>query len=582
MNFFSRIDTQLWVILGFGILVLFAKCCIVYPVVHVGESDSSGYAEMADSLIHGRWLSVDYISFFFIKYSGIPRPEDHWPPLYSVLIAPFYIILGKTAFASKLPSLIISSLLLPAVTYLLTKSLSKNRWASMGAAFTVLFYPSMFMWSLYCLSDITYSFMICLAVWLAVKGMENDKYFYAMGLVLGLSYYAKGVTLVIIPAFPLFYIIARGSFKALFQSKRFLVGMLLVFIVIMPWWVRNTIHFGKPLHSTQNNWSGYIGYGEGGAYPVYWDKQSPSFMRNKLPLGIGHVAKKTKEYLDTHLQLALVDMPARPGSDPPLNLKYFYTFEALRACFRGFPTYPVGLPIGFLGIPAILGLICLWRNRNIYIIPLVCGAMLLFLSVFWSPIDRLVLPTVALVVALGWTGYSAFFDRLKVWLERVKPVAKYVNRLPVILLACGTLLVIVYDVKANINLWRESVKEGRYPYIDSERKKNRIIAGRWLRDNTPPDAIVMDNEPWDLHFYSDRKAVHLPHDSMELILWVMRTYGVTHITHTDQLESLYDGEFPVLELVNEEGLKIYKVWYDRLPEQYRAKIPNIGPEEQSD
>ncbi len=101
------------------------------------------------------------------------------------------------------------------------------------------------------------------------------------------------------------------------------------------------------------------------------------------------------------------------------------------------------------------------------------------------------------------------------------------------------------------------------------------MAGRWLRDNTPPDAIVMDNEPWDLHFYSDRKAVHLPHDSMELILWVMRTYGVTYITHTDQLESLYDGEFPVLELVNEEGLKIYKVWYDRLPDQYRAKISEI-------
>ena len=71
------IDRHIWLISVIGILVLAAKCFIVYPVQHVGESDASGYAEMADSLSHGRWLSVEYISFFFIKYAGIPRPEDH-------------------------------------------------------------------------------------------------------------------------------------------------------------------------------------------------------------------------------------------------------------------------------------------------------------------------------------------------------------------------------------------------------------------------------------------------------------------------------------------------------------------------
>jgi hypothetical protein len=86
------------------------------------------------------------------------------------------------------------------------------------------------MWSLYCLSDITYSFMVCLAVLFAVKGMKRDKYFYLMGISLGLSYYAKGVTLALIPAFPIFYMIARGSVKALFRARRFLLGMLLVFM----------------------------------------------------------------------------------------------------------------------------------------------------------------------------------------------------------------------------------------------------------------------------------------------------------------------------------------------------------------
>ena len=83
-----NIDWYIWLIFVIGILVLIAQCLIVSSVQHVGESDASGYAEMADSLSHSRWLSVEYISFFFIKYAGIPRPEDHWPPLYSFLISP--------------------------------------------------------------------------------------------------------------------------------------------------------------------------------------------------------------------------------------------------------------------------------------------------------------------------------------------------------------------------------------------------------------------------------------------------------------------------------------------------------------
>ena len=118
------------------------------------------------------------------------------------------------------------------------------------------------------------------------------------------------------------------------------------------------------------------------------------------------------------------------------------------------------------------------------------------------------------------------------------------------------------------------VGEGRtsgrkYPYVDSERKKNRIIASHWLRDNMPSDAIIMDAEPWDLHFYSDRQTVHTVYDTLERILWVMRTYGVTHITHNSQasLRPLYSGEMPGFELVNESGMKIYRVQYDLLPKE---------------
>ena len=66
-----------WLIIIIGILVLCLKCVIVYSVIHIGHNDAIGYAEMADSIIHGRGLGVDYVSFHFYKYAGLPRPEDH-------------------------------------------------------------------------------------------------------------------------------------------------------------------------------------------------------------------------------------------------------------------------------------------------------------------------------------------------------------------------------------------------------------------------------------------------------------------------------------------------------------------------
>ena len=74
----------------------------------------------------------------------------------------------------------------------------------------------------------------------------------------------------------------------------------------------------------------------------------------------------------------------------------------------------------------------------------------------------------------------------------------------------------------------------------------------------------MDAEPWDLHFYSDRKTVHMSYDSVERILLVMRT------TYNGQesLKPLYNGQVGGFELINEEGLRVYRVHYDLLTDLY--------------
>ncbi|MGB9595289.1 MAG: ArnT family glycosyltransferase, partial [Candidatus Poribacteria bacterium] len=235
-RFLKRFDPYVIILLTFGVIVFLTKCLIVYPIQYVGHADASGYAEMADSLIHGRGFEVDYISFYFIKYPHIYRPEDHWPPLYSIFIAPFFLILGKSAFSAKLPSIIISSFFLPITLYYLTKELSKSKIAGLSAGITILLSPFFYENSLHCLSDVTYAFVVSAFVLFGVISIDKKRYSYSAGFFMGLAYYAKGSGILLILCYIIFYIIAHVKFKRwrlqilpiwnALKNKAFLINLL--------------------------------------------------------------------------------------------------------------------------------------------------------------------------------------------------------------------------------------------------------------------------------------------------------------------------------------------------------------------
>ena len=280
-----KANLHIIILLAAGLAIFVIKYNIVRPIKYVGHADASAYAEMADSLIHGRGFQVDYISWYFVKYDPkIVRPEDHWPPLYSLTIAPFFAIMGKSAFAAKLPSLIISCFLLTLVVYFLTYELSGSKYAGLAAGFHVLLYPALFRSSLYSLSDVIFTFVVGAAVLFAMKALDDQKYFYHAGVFLGLAYYAKGSGLLLIPAYILFYVIARFSVKKVITDKKFLISLLIAFMILLPWFIRNYIHFRDPLYSTQRYAAGYGGYvgWEEGTYDLYWGEKPPPSYRDKL------------------------------------------------------------------------------------------------------------------------------------------------------------------------------------------------------------------------------------------------------------------------------------------------------------
>jgi len=257
-----EIDLFLVAIIIIGIAIFAFKCKIAYPVKWLGDTDEASYLDMADNLIHGKGLSNDYIQYSYflsgMKYPEITQPEAHYAPLYSILIAPFFLILGKSAFAGKIPAMLISSIFLPIFLYLLTKRLSRSRITGFAAALGIIVFPAIFSHSLLSDDDGIFHFLIVASCFFIIKAQDSPKYFYPAGVFIGLTYYAKGSGLVLIPIYLIFCVI-MGGFKAL-RNKKVWYCFIIVLIVMLPWFIRNTIYFHNPIFSTQQYAAGYIGY----------------------------------------------------------------------------------------------------------------------------------------------------------------------------------------------------------------------------------------------------------------------------------------------------------------------------------
>ena len=208
-----------WVCLGVACLAAFLwKLRIVAPIAYVGHADAAGYAEMAHSIIQGRGLEVDYISWFFRKYdAAIVRPEDHWPPFCSFLIVPFFVAMGRTALAAKMPSLLISAFVFPAATSALAWRVSRSRTVAVASGLCVLLYTPIFSMSLHALSDVTFGALVVLAIWAALVAETRPRWHVALGALLACAYYAKGSTLVLAPAFVLYYLLRRRREGGVFR-----------------------------------------------------------------------------------------------------------------------------------------------------------------------------------------------------------------------------------------------------------------------------------------------------------------------------------------------------------------------------
>ncbi|HIE30295.1 TPA: hypothetical protein EYP66_23800 [Candidatus Poribacteria bacterium] len=567
-----KIDYFLVAIITIGIATLTFKCKITYPIKWVGDTDEAAIAEMADNFIHGKGLSNDYIqySYFYspLQYPEITQPEAHYPPLYSLLIVPFFLIMGKSAFAAKIPAMLIASIFLPIFLYLLTKRLSRSRLTGLAAALGIIVFPDIFEHSLIPDDDGLFPFMILASCFFIIKAMDSSKYFYPAGVFIGLTYYAKGAGLLLVPVY-LIFCVTLGGVKML-RNRKLWYCFAIIFLVMLPWFIRNTVHFHNPIFSTQQYAAGYVGYKgwEDGTYSLYWDEERPTLFSKFKEAGAKEVSQKSKNFYKQYLWWTFVDIDESWGK-----------FEAENFC------------IYYTGIPAILGLLlffssCLyfslsrlfgnkieeiskvskinrtirnflspWHNRSFHALWLVGFFLMTFLAICWTPIQRLAFPFIVMNMAIGWTTYYVAAKQIFNW-------TKYSG----IIAFCLIVLLMFPILFKSTSKVYDDYKDADFPY--GEDGQSWMEAGKWLKENAP-GSITMSREPGQLHFYSEEKGVQIPRAELDKIITVMKFYKVTHIIPQvdirPALKPLVEGEIPGLKLVFDGGFKIYEIQYDLLP-----------------
>jgi 4-amino-4-deoxy-L-arabinose transferase-like glycosyltransferase len=264
------------IVLAFGCVSAAARFDAIALDRRIGLSDTAAYAEMGRNLAEGRGLVVRYISTFYYGYDrAIDRLDDHWPPLMGVLIAPFFAVLGVSAFHAKFPAVLMGTLGLPLAATWLGIAVSRRAWVGTVAGLLMIVNRQVFAESLTTLVDVTLAALLTAFCAALIAARSRPRLYVLAGALGVLAYYAKMSEVILVGLFPVLALLITGP--RVVKQRWMYAGWAVLAAGILPWQLTNAVVYGSPLHSIQNHVSGFIALDvwEQAHYRPYWGEDLP-------------------------------------------------------------------------------------------------------------------------------------------------------------------------------------------------------------------------------------------------------------------------------------------------------------------
>jgi len=502
-----------------GILVV---AYVIFTVAVIRHVDFIGHADYADNAVRARNIVqghgdvIDYVPQFYQRLPAIIHPAETWPPLQVWMIVAFFRVLGISTVVAKLPNVVVMALLLAVVA-----AVGAWRWSrrvGVIAALLIAATPLFFEDTLFPVNDLVFTLLFALFVvalyraWceprIVPTQIETNRWRawlpdLCVGATAGLLLLAKPSGAVLI---------AGAVVAALLVARRTGIGAhwlrvgaaaVTELVVYAPWAIRNLVTFGSPFHTTESLDAWVLKYDPKqpveGIYGVFWGRALP---HPRLLVGYGYdhfLTVQGRQFL--HLWTDLTSGALLPRILIPFALLGLLVGAARRSGF--------GLILAGAFVPYTLFVLLYWHEESRYFLVLV--------------------PWLLLFAAAGieWT-----YDALVTWF------AGMWQRALMPILAALLLLAVAIPAGRDIAVGAEVQTSG-----------NEMVAvSDWLTANTPPDAVIMTRNPWEVSWHSGRRTVMLPLGSLDDVYAVMRQYHVTYLeldhlndtsTLRESLKSIY-------------------------------------------
>ncbi len=489
----------------------------------INHADYADNAVVARNLVRGNGFAVDYVSQFYRDWPTVRHPADTWPPLQPLMIALSFALFGVSVGVAKLPNLLI-------MLGLLWLVFRVGRWlwsprVGLLAALFVAADPDLLQGVVYPLNDTAFTLLsfgcIVLLMKLAagkssVVGRQSSEAtaeepsstnyglrttdsspaphdsrlttHALLGLLGGLLILSKPSGAIILAGGGL-WVVWRGwrggALRPTLVGGALAAGIAL--LVWLPWGVRNLLTFGQPFYSTESFDAWILMYRP-------WENIYAAYA-GRLPL--------------PHPRL-LVGY----GFDTVTG-KVWQQFSEAWKSLRAGQIFPLTIiPLALLGLLAARG------QRQLAILGALGAAALLyglFVLGYWHYEARYALFLIPWGALFGAAGFWWLHDRLAAWRG---------NGALAGLAAVGVLALVLAPQWAQLHDdWSADL-----------RTPNSVVMAEWVASNTPPDAVIMSRNPWELSFHGDRRSVMIPYDTLPVIRQIAAQYGVGYL----QLDHLTD------------------------------------------
>lgn len=219
------------------------------------QGDESQYHRLAVNLLEGHGFSFEITPPF--------KPTAHRPPGFPSLLAIHYFFFGQSLKRAMILQVFFSTGTI-LIVFFIGYYLFNNTIAYISSLIAA-FYPALIVYCSYLLTETVYTFFVMLFCLLLILHEKKDGNYYLIssGIILGIANLIRPIMLLYPIAFILTYFILKKDKKAIFTKVSILI--FISFIIILPWIIRNYVHFNRVIPIAAKGLSGFWS----GRYTVY-------------------------------------------------------------------------------------------------------------------------------------------------------------------------------------------------------------------------------------------------------------------------------------------------------------------------